>query len=359
MKQDSKKILVMSLGRGGGCAQYLFSILKHFTLPYMLYQTKYAIEDLKEYAVKIPTYHKNKISFLFNSIFLLPFILFRFYKQAKSYDVLFLPYFHFWNLAFIFIFKWQKKPIILIEHDGIIHSGDELLFQQYLINACIKNANTIIFLTHYVKNRINPKLLKNKKVFIIPHGIFAFKGLQRLPKTYNKKPNLLFFGRVNRYKGIEILLQALEKISLHSYNKLIIAGKSSYKYDLSPYSKAFLQKLEIIDTFLTQNQIASIFNQSHILIMPYIEASQSGVASIAIANAIPCICTDVGGLKEQFIFEAAYRNGGGVMKNYQKTLVQLFANLTHNLYVMPLVSSLMILRYMRILLTTSPCVQKS
>lgn len=44
--------------------------------------------------------------------------------------------------------------------------------------------------------------------------------------------------------------------------------------------------------------------------MPYLEASQSGVAAVGIANAMPTICTDVGGLKEQFILANSKWGGG-------------------------------------------------
>jgi len=299
-------ILILSLGRGGGCSQYTFEILKHFSLPYTLYQTTYTIEDAKPEAKPIRTYKKNKLSFALNTAFRLPFILFKIFLESRQYSALFCPYFHFWNLGFIMIFKLLRKPIIVIEHDGIIHSGDELPFQQFLINQCIKHATSLIFLTHFVKHRIPKHLLSNKHISIIPHGVFDFKGLDTSEKIFSPKPILLFFGRVNKYKGIELLLDALFTIPPESFDRLIIAGKSSYRYDLSAYSRDFLAKLEIYDEFLSQEKIAKIFNRAHILIMPYLEASQSGVASIAIANAIPTVCSDVGGLKEQFILANAH-----------------------------------------------------
>lgn len=240
--------------------------------------------------------------------------------KARKYDVLFLPHFHFWNLAFILAFKLHKKPIVLVEHDGIVHLGDELPLQQTLINACLKHATHIIFLTHYVRSLVNPALLQNKQISIIPHGIFAFENLHTTPKTYKTPPTLLFFGRVSKYKGIELLLDTLRTLPIHSFEKLIIAGKSTYQYSLSHLPQALQEKLEIIDEFLPQERIVELFNQSQILILPYIEASQSGVGAIGIANCMPTICTDVGGLKEQFILDR-YLTGGG----WRMNIVRLFA----------------------------------
>lgn len=310
MPNKPKSVLIASLGRsGGGFAHYNANILKYFTLPYTLIQSSYIIpEDRIPSATFIPTY-RGKLSFVFNSLFLLPFIFIKIYFLAKKYDVLFLPHFHFWNLAFILAFRARKKPVVLVEHDGIVHLGDELPIQQLLINACLKHSTHLVFLTHYVKSLVHPSLLAGKHISIIPHGIYVFKGLQTTPKVYHPKPTLLFFGRVSKYKGVELLLDSLATLPLDCFEKLIIAGKSSYEYDISHLPYGLQEKLQIIDEFLPQDRIAELFNHSQILILPYLEASQSGVAAIGIANCIPTICTDVGGLKEQFIL--TFNGGGG------------------------------------------------
>lgn len=325
-----KRVLVVSLVRkGGGFEHYTQSILKYFDLPYTLYQSKYINPECKIPNAKYMITYTNKFSFIINTLFLLPFIFFKLCFMARQYDVLFLPHFHFWNLAFIFAFRIHKKPVVLTEHDGIIYLGDELPLQQHLINACLKYATHLIFLTHYVKSLVDSKLLANKPISIIPHGIFAFEGLYTSPKTYTKQPTLLFFGRVSKYKGIELLLEALNTLPEESFHKLIIAGKSSYTYDMSHLKPSILKKIEVIDAFLSQKEITAFFNQSHILIMPYIEASQSGVAAVGIANAMPTICTDVGGLKEQFLL--ADSNGGGMMNITPRPYVRSFVSQMRNL----------------------------
>lgn len=305
-----KKILVISLTRkGGGFEQYMNAILEHFTLPFTIYQSAFVSDEVKRKDARFILTYKGKVSFVFSSIFIAPLIFLYFCFKAGAYNALFVPHFHFFNLAFILAFRLRRKPVILVEHDGVVHFGDELPLQQMLINLCLKNATHIIFLSRFVRSQVSPHLLENKPTFIIPHGIFAFDGLNRKEKAYQHKPTLLFFGRVSKYKGIELLLEAMEGIPADLFDRLIIAGKSSYEYSLERLSSEILGKVEIIDRFLTQGEIASIFNRSHILIMPYIEASQSGVAAVAIANAMPCIVSNVGGLREQFILNAAGRGG--------------------------------------------------
>lgn len=308
-----KQVLILSLCRkGGGFEHYTDNVLRHFTLPYTIYQSSYINKEGKIKGAKsIPTY-RGEISFIFNSIFLLPLLLVHFFFLSKHYSMLYLPHFHFWNLPFMLLFRLLKKPVIYTEHDGVVHFGD-IRFQQPLINLCLKVATHIVFLTHHVKSLVPQNLLRHKHITIIPHGIFDLTGLHNAPKTCKPMPTLLFFGRVSKYKGIELLLEAIQQVPLASFKKLVIAGKSSYTYNTSHLSKGLLAKLEIIDEFLPQKRIVDLFNNADILLMPYLEASQSGVAAIAIANAMPTVCTKVGGLAEQFILNSslATRGGGG------------------------------------------------
>ncbi|MGX3010677.1 glycosyltransferase family 4 protein [Helicobacter sp. 23-1044] len=307
----SPKILVISLTRkGGGFEQYTNAILEHFKLPFTIYQSAFVSDEVRRDDAKFIVTYKGKISFILSSIFILPFIFLYFCLVARKYSALFVPHFHFFNIAFIVAFRLNKKPVILVEHDGIVHLGDELPMQQFLINLCIKNATHIIFLSNFVASQVSPKLLQNKPISIIPHGIFAFKGLKRDQKQYHPKPTLLFFGRVSKYKGIELLLDTLPSIQTQSYEKLIIAGKSNYQYSIAHLSSEVQEKIEIIDRFLSMGEIAEIFNSAHILIMPYLEASQSGVAAVGIANGMACVVSDVGGLSEQFILEGNSSLGG-------------------------------------------------
>ena len=48
-----------------------------------------------------------------------------------------------------------------------------------------------------------------------------------------------------------------------------------------------------------QQGITSVFSQADIVVLPYIEASQSGVFVVALAAGVPTVATPVGGLKEQ------------------------------------------------------------
>jgi glycosyltransferase involved in cell wall biosynthesis len=106
---------------------------------------------------------------------------------------------------------------------------------------------------------------------------------------------LLFLGRISQYKGIELLLEAISRISPDIYSKLIIAGKSNYPINVPKNS----DKIEFLDKWLTEKEISDLINSSDIMVFPYLEATQSGAITLAIAGCRPILCTNVGGISEQ------------------------------------------------------------
>jgi glycosyltransferase involved in cell wall biosynthesis len=250
---------------------------------------------------KIKTYATN-MGFLFSSLFRYPVVLFKIFWRLlfKKYDCLYLPYFHHWDLGFILLFKLFNKKIIYTVHDGILHYGEEDHLTQWLMLSSIRRASELVFLSNYVLNLLRDKVSFSGSTTVIPHGLIHLDHVY-CAKKYNYPPTLLFVGRISKYKGVERLIAAVLQLNPDKYTKLIIAGKSNYQFQ-----KIIHDKIEIIDKYLTESEISQLLNQADIMIMPYLEASQSGVATLAIDAAIPVISTQVGGLAEQLGNGALY-----------------------------------------------------
>jgi glycosyltransferase involved in cell wall biosynthesis len=296
------KILILSLGRKGGCVTYGTQIINNFNFDYELYVSNYCIEEIPLNSIKIRTY-QNKIEFIFSTFFRMPIWLIKIFIGVvkNKYKAIYLPYFHFWNIFPILIFKIFQRPIIITVHDGIMHYGDGEILEQTLNKICIKLADKIIFLTSYVQNLTKKKIGFKASSFVIPHGLILPNNIMPRKRKHPKGIlKILFFGRINKYKGIELLLEAFQLLSKPQDYYLTIAGKSSYNINWPQ-----LRNLSVIDKFLEEEEISYLLNTSDILILPYIEATQSGVVTLGMASGLPIICTDVGGLKEQIGYENA------------------------------------------------------
>jgi len=127
---------------------------------------------------------------------------------------------------------------------------------------------------------------------------FAKKALG-LDNNFNY---MLFFGFIRDYKGLDILLKAMDDEYIKSNNiKLLVAGE--FYTDSKPYfdliKKHGLQDIVIMSNdFIPDSKVALYFNAADVVVQPYKDATQSGVTQIAYHFETPIITTNVGGLAE-------------------------------------------------------------
>ncbi len=112
---------------------------------------------------------------------------------------------------------------------------------------------------------------------------------------------LLFFGFIRRYKGLDLLLEAMSLLKDHPHWKLIVAGE--FYEEAEPYldfiKQEGLQERILLHTYFIENDdVRHYFCASDCVVQPYRSATQSGVSQIAYHFQTPMIITDVGGLSE-------------------------------------------------------------
>jgi glycosyltransferase involved in cell wall biosynthesis len=140
--------------------------------------------------------------------------------------------------------------------------------------------------------------LDRERISVIPHGLLDFYLRWKRPEDTEQPGTVLFFGRINAYKGLGVLLEAWQKVTRRCpHAKLIIAGRG---YDLPKFRGRILQdpQCELIDRFIPSEEVASLFAQSSLIVLPYVEATQSGVLATALAFGKPVVVTSVGSLPE-------------------------------------------------------------
>ena len=109
---------------------------------------------------------------------------------------------------------------------------------------------------------------------------------------------LLFFGLIREYKGLDILLEAWERVRRDGL-KLIVAGE--FYDDKQKYETLFSRLGDSVilhDRFIPDEAVKHYFSVADALVLPYRTATQSGVTQIAYNFFLPMIVTNVGGLPE-------------------------------------------------------------
>jgi glycosyltransferase involved in cell wall biosynthesis len=109
--------------------------------------------------------------------------------------------------------------------------------------------------------------------------------------------NVLLFGRVFAYKGLEQLVRAEARLKDVLPNlRITIAGRGDDPRVFRDLM-GVPERYDIRHRFIEDEEVAQLFLDSDIVVLPYTEASQSGVLNLAAAFGKPLIVTDVGELK--------------------------------------------------------------
>lgn len=213
-------------------------------------------------------------------------------------DVLIFPMFYTWN-PFLQL-HLRDIPSIVAVHDPIPHPGLTGYTYKLIEDASIRQAVRCLIFSRELTPELVQRGVDPKRIDHIPLGEMSYYQrhvTQTSPQYDNEIPRLLFFGRITAYKGIDVLLQAYKELKKEYKCKMMIVGEG----DMSPYMPLIdnLPDVQIINRWVGEEDIAALFNQSSILILPYTSGSQSGVLPIAAGFGLPVIATCVGGIPEQ------------------------------------------------------------
>ncbi len=202
------------------------------------------------------------------------------------------------------IVKRNKKTRILVICDNVLpherRPGDKI-FTKYFF----KVVDYFIVLSDKVKDDLL-LIRPNAKYKMLPHPIYSNFGEPVEKKEAKKKLGLtdknliLFFGFIRDYKGLDVLLKAMSELKKENI-KLIVAGE--FYSDKGKYLN-LINELEIKDKvylytdFIPTSEVKYYFSASDAVILPYKDATQSGIVQIAMNFRKPVIASNVGGLGE-------------------------------------------------------------
>lgn len=193
-------------------------------------------------------------------------------------------------------------PLLETVHDVIPHPGDVETTRiptsfSRLLRA---QADALIVHGHSLADAAAKRYdMAQARIFVVPHiALHRYGAIPVAPKRDPEKFDVLFFGRVLRYKGLDVLISAAEEATKHIPGlRVTVAGTGPDLVRCLANVKS-PPLFDIRDRFIGDEETAALFTRTDVVVLPYIEASQSGVAALAIAFAKPIIASDVGDLKE-------------------------------------------------------------
>ncbi|SJM94571.1 glycosyltransferase family 4 protein [Crenothrix polyspora] len=199
------------------------------------------------------------------------------------------------SLAFL-----AKIPSVLTIHDPKRHSGLDAVISRFTFYRMIVRRSADSVITHgdimaTELMAMYPRL-KNK-LWSIAHGPLGV-GFNGTVAAHPNNCRLLFFGRINAYKGLSFFVEAIIALRAKGHPVIgVIAGRGA---DLEPNRQRMLDAggFEIIDKYIAAEDIPDLFLGSLITVLPYTDGTQSGVAAMALGFGRPVVASAVGSIPE-------------------------------------------------------------
>jgi glycosyltransferase involved in cell wall biosynthesis len=189
-----------------------------------------------------------------------------------------------------------KIPYAVIVHDAAGHPGEALNFWLLGQDRLLRKAAALFPLSGHVETILRAKNYPPpiQKLWLPP---LSFGPRAAAPLSHGGRPRLLCFGRLLAYKGLDLLADALAGFGDALPFEVKICGDGPRSTDLDRLTA--MPHVTVDHRWIPEAELPALIAWADAAVLPYREASQSGVAAAAIAQGRYVLATNVGGLPEQ------------------------------------------------------------
>ncbi len=247
-----------------------------------------SVKDVIQKTIRFKLSEKKKIRNFFKGI---------------EFDIEIRPMSHNWASMLSRVYPNIKK--VSYCHDPLPHSGSGFIWN-IIHKRFIKESDYVVVLTKsfipIVEKEYN---IPKENIIVSKHGLlgsYKEKQSKKIPEDLtfdSNKINFVMFGRIEKYKGIAVLLEAFRKLKEKYDNcTLSIIGSGNITEYLE--QSVGISDVRFVNRYIKDEEVGWCFTGDNIVeVLPYIDATQSGVIPIALEYGVPIIASDTGGLREQ------------------------------------------------------------
>jgi glycosyltransferase involved in cell wall biosynthesis len=217
-------------------------------------------------------------------------------RESIERVVVLMP--HVWTPLIASTVRAAGARYVVVVHDAQAHPGDRTgWLNDWLLRDAAK-ADRVIALSRHVAEQLSRKIpqLKNR-IEVLFHPVTEREVATSRGEQVDDVPGFLFFGRLMAYKGLGLFVEACEQLTAKGVRfRIGVAGEGELGA-LGPR----LTKLgaEVTNRWIATEEVPTLFARYQAVVVPSVEASQSGVVAVAHGLGLPVIATPVGGMVEQ------------------------------------------------------------
>lgn len=216
-----------------------------------------------------------------------------------GFDVAHLIYLNPFTDAFDLRGLARRVPLVASVHDVVPHqSRVPAPVERRLLQAQYRHAGILVAHHDSVRRRLLAEFdVDPDRVVVVPLPISEEPVAARAPDA---PVTVLFFGTFRRNKGVDLLLQAIERLRDHPGARFRFAGRGFPEVEQEVTRAAGADDRITVELgYATADRKRELYAQADLVVLPYTTfASQSAVLQDAYAHRVPLVVSDVGALGE-------------------------------------------------------------
>lgn len=208
---------------------------------------------------------------------------------------------HIWTPLIARAVKARGIRYTVVVHDAKPHPGDATgLIYHWLLND-VRVADNVVALSEWVRNeliRCGVAPAERITTMFMPDNTYPSSAVGKGRRHRPGQPlRVLFFGRLLRYKGIPLFVEAMEILISRGISiEISVCGEGDLQDVFFRLKKL---KANVVNKWLNDDEVGDLLARHDVAVLTHIEASQSGIISAAMGAGLPVVTTPVGGLAEQ------------------------------------------------------------
>ncbi|WP_230166017.1 glycosyltransferase family 4 protein [Roseomonas sp. CECT 9278] len=218
------------------------------------------------------------------------------FAHEQKVDVVVSAMAHLWTPLVAPALARAGIAYVPVVHDSVQHPGDGDTFWEWRLRRELGATRAAVALSDCVAAAIAARR-PGLPVIRLPLGALAPSGIAGAIGTA-KTSDVLFFGRIRAYKGLDLLRDAWRLVvAAHPGATLRVVGQG----DIARAAPGLgdLPGVTLEPRWVADEEMAPLLASARAVVFPYRQASQSGIVPLALSLGVPAVATAVGGLVEQ------------------------------------------------------------
>ena len=215
--------------------------------------------------------------------------------RSRRVDVYFSPMMSIWGAFATWVVVPRHVLAVVVVHDPQQHPGDRHPVLELCRRVEMARADVLVAFSEHSARELRKYVPARKPIVWVPHGTDADPSV--VARSASRERAVIgFFGRISEYKGIDLYVEVVELVRRRFPDAIgRVVGNGEVPDGLRERSSGVEWRVGWVD----EGEVEAVVDDFDVVVLPYREASQSGVLPLAASRGVPAVVTPVGGLAEQ------------------------------------------------------------